>query len=138
MIKLICLDCGNFTFFEAEVESVKAVEPTINGIVVSDAYYESWNYTDETIRGNLSDMVDYVFKEHNQVLQFDSKNNKYQNIHISCSPCGSRLVTIPAVEWQPRFDPMSLQDELLENRKDYLQLRKEKRDESNLPMLWQP
>jgi len=138
MIKLLCIDCGNYTYFEAEVEGIKAVEPNKEGIIISDAIIDNWNYTDETIRGNLNDIIDYSIKEHNEVLQFDYETGKYQNIYIICSRCGSRLVTIPYVEWQPRFDPIPLQDELLENRKDFLQLRKERKDDNNLPVLWQP
>ena len=138
MIKLLCIDCGNYTYFEAEVEAIKAVEPNNDGAVIFDAYFDNWNYSDETIRGNLYDIIDYVIKEHNQVLQFDMDSGRYLNIYITCSQCGSRLVTIPFIPWQPRFDPIPLENELLENHKDYQQLRKEKRDENNLPVLWKP
>jgi len=138
MIKLICIEFGNYTFFEAEVEGIKAVEPNEEGVIISDAYFDNWNYTDETIRGNLNDIIDYSIKEHNEVLRFDIDSGRHLNIYITCSRCGSRLVTIPSVEWQPQFDPIPLENELLENRQDFLQLRKERKDDNQLPVLWQP
>ena len=138
MIKLICVDCGNFTFFETDVEGLKGVEPNEEGIIIKDSFVENWNYTDETIRGNLTDIIDYVLKQPDDTIRFDHESNKYYNIYITCARCGSRIVTIPSSEWNPTQELLPLDDELLENRKDYLQLRKERSYENNLPVLWKP
>ncbi len=138
MIKLLCLDCGNFTFFETDVEGLKGVEPTEEGIIINDAFVENSNYTDETIRGNLTDIVDYVLKQSDQILQFDQETNRYHNQYITCARCGSELVTPPYSEWKPTANFKPIDDELLENRKDYQQLRKERKDDNNLPILWEP
>ena len=138
MIKLICIDCGNFTFFETDVQGLKGVEPTEEGIIINDSFVENWNYSDETIRGNLTDIIDYVLKQPDDTLRFDYEANKYYNIYITCARCGSSLVTIPSSEWNPTQELLPLDDELLENRKDFQQLRKERSYENNLPVLWKP
>jgi len=138
MIKLLCIDCGNYTYFETNVQGIRSVEPTAEGMIIKDSMIENSNYTDETIRGSLTDIIDYVLKQSEQILQFESETNKYHNQYICCARCGSELVTPPYSEWKPTQELLPLDDELLENRKEYLHLRKEKRDDNNLPILWEP
>ncbi len=138
MIKLLCIDCGNYTYFETDVQGIRSVEPTAEGMIIKDSMIENSNYTDETIRGNLTDIIDYVLKQSDQILQFDHETGKYQNQYITCARCGSNLVTPPYSEWKPTPEFIGLDDELLENSKEYLQLRKERKDENNLPVLWKP
>jgi len=134
----MCIDCGNYTYFETDVQGIRSVEPTAEGMIIKDSMIESSNYTDETIRGSLIDIIDYVLKQSEQIFQFDPDTGKYHNQYITCSRCGSKVVTPPYSEWNPTPDFMPLGDEILENRKDYQQLRKEKRDDNNLPILWKP
>jgi len=53
MIKLICVNCGNYTYFETDVQGIRSVEPTAEGMIIKDSIIENSNYTDETIRGRL-------------------------------------------------------------------------------------
>ena len=46
-MKLICAHCGNYTYFTAEVEGLRAVVSTVDGIVVEDAVFDNnWNWSD--------------------------------------------------------------------------------------------
>ena len=138
MIKLICVNCGNYTYFETDVQGIRSVAPTAEGMIIKDSFIEGSNYTDETIRGSMIDIIDYVLKQSEQILQFDPETNKYHNQYIACARCGSKVVTPPYSEWKPTPDFLPLDDELLENSKEFLQLRKERRDDNNLPILWEP
>ena len=130
-MNLICVACGNCTYFEVEVEAIKAIESDAEGLIIDDANMDDWNYSDTTLRGNLDDIVNYVLKNPNETIT--EAGNKY----ITCAKCGSRNVVVPYVKWNPPLDFVSIDQELLENRTEYNNLRKE-RYENNLPMLWQP
>ena len=130
-MKLICISCGNFSYFEVEVETLEAIEPNAEGLIVDDATMDDWNYSDTTLRGNLDDIINYVLKDLNETIT--DAGNKY----LTCAKCGSRNVVVPYVKWNPPLEIVSIDAELIENRTEYLNLRKE-RYENNLPMLWQP
>ena len=118
-MKLICVSCGGFTYFDVEVEAFKTIEIDNEGIVIED---DDW-----ILRANLDDMVNYVPKEPNETVT--DAGNKY----ITCARCGSRNVVVPYVKWNPPLDIVSINDELLENRTEYLHLRKERHCENIMP-----
>jgi len=138
-MKLICLDCGGYVYFEVDVEGLRAVTVTPEGLVVEDAIFdEDWNYSDSSLRDNLIDVVDYCLKQSDQALQIDPESGQFYNSYLTCSRCGSRKVTPPYSKWNPPRDYQSLSQEILENRSEYLNLRKERSRANNLPVLFKP
>jgi len=138
-MKLICLDCGGYVYFEVDVESLRAVTVTPEGLVVEDAIYdEDWNYSDSTLRDNLIDVVDYCLKQSDQALHMDPESGQFYNNYLTCSRCESRRVTPPYSKWNPPRDYQSLAQEILENRSEYLNLRKERARANSLPVLFKP
>jgi len=134
-MKLLCLRCGNYTYFITDITTVKEI--TTNGglITIDNALFPDFDYTEDTIRENLKDIVDYVLKQDDSSLAFDPETETYYNKHITCARCGSEKVTKP---FRPKHRIVSLEQELAENREEYYSLRKERNDEDNLPIVWQP
>ena len=138
-MKLICIDCGGYVYFEADVEGLRAVTVSPEGLIVEDAIFdEDWNYSDSTLRENLVDVVDFVLKQSDQALHMDSESGQVLNNYLSCSRCGSRKVSPPYSQWQPPRDHQSLSQEILENRSEYQNLRKERHRANTLPVLFKP
>jgi len=136
-MKLICLDCSGYVYFEADVEGLRAITVTPEGLVVEDAIYEEdWNYSDSTLRENLIDVVDFVIKQSDQALHMDPESGQVVNNYLTCSRCGSRKVTPPYSKWHPPMDYQSLEQELLENQSEYKTLRKERISANTLPILF--
>ncbi len=137
MIPLICVSCGNKRFFESDIDTVKEISVNGEGVVVDNAVFDDWDYTDDTLRRNLSEMIEYVIMKDSSMLSYDHETGYYYNSEIFCSVCGSPRVCPPFTEWHPRNDK-TLDQEIISNRKEYNRLRKErKRNENNLPVLWQ-
>ena len=134
-MKLLCLICGNYMYFETDITTVKEITTTGGLISVDNALFPDFDYTEDTIRENLKDIVDYVLKQDDSSLAFDPETETYYNKHITCARCGSVKVTRPFIP-KPRIIP--LDQELEENRKEFNALRKERNDENILPQLWQP
>ena len=134
-MKLLCLVCGNYIYFETDITTVKEITTTGGLISVDNALFPDFDYTEDTIRDNLEDIVDYVLKQDDSSLVFDPETETYYNKHITCARCGSVKVTRPFIP-KPRIIP--LDQELEENRKEFNALRKERNDENILPQLWQP
>jgi len=138
-MKLICLDCSGYVYFDVDVEGLQAVTVTPEGLIVEDAIYDDdWNYSDSTLRENLVDVVDFVLKQSEQALHMDPESGQVFNNYLSCSRCGSRKVTPPYSDWHPPSDYQSLSQEILENRSEYHNLRKERSRANNLPVLFKP
>jgi len=134
-MKLLCLVCGNYIYFETDITTVKEIATNDGHIVIDNALFPDFDYTEDTIRENLKDIVDYVLKQDDSSLAFDPETETYYNKHITCARCGSVKVTRPFIP-KPRIIP--LDQELEENRKEFNALRKERNDENILPQLWQP
>ena len=134
-MKLLCLVCGNYIYFETDITTVKEIATNDGHIVIDNALFPDFDYTEDTIRDNLEDIVDYVLKQDDSSLVFDPETESYYNRHISCARCGSNKVTRPFIP-KPRIIP--LDRELEENREEFNALRKERNDENHLPQLWQP
>ncbi|MFC1555406.1 hypothetical protein ACFL7D_12295, partial [candidate division KSB1 bacterium] len=99
------------------------------------AEFDDWDYTEDSLRRNLVDMIGYVFHNDSDVLSFDPGTKSYYNRHMFCSRCGGACVTPRLSEWSPLMN-RSLDEEILANRKDYQKLRKERKSENLLPVLW--
>ena len=135
-MKLLCLVCGNYTYFETEITTVKEITTNDGHIVIDNALFPDFDYTEDTVRENLKDIVDYVLKQDDSSLAFDRETETYYNRHITCARCGSLKVSKP---FRPKPRTISLDQELEENRKEFETIRKERTDhENHLPILWQP
>ena len=135
-MKLLCVHCGNYTYFETDITTIKEITTSGGHIIIDNALFPDFDYTEDTIRDNLKDIVDYVLKQDDSSLAFDPETESYFNRHISCARCGSPKVTKP---FRPKPRTISLDQELEENRKEFEALRKECTDhENHLPQLWQP
>lgn len=123
---LICIQCGNYRYFETDVESIQALSLKNGSLIVEDAQYEDWNFSDSTLRHSLEDIISYCLNESKEVLTYNPEKGRYENSLISCSRCGSKEVTKPYSNWTPPAHCRSLQEELMENRDEYRNLRKER------------
>lgn len=138
-MKLICAHCGNYTYFTSDVEGLRAVRSTVEGIVVEDAVFDNnWNWSDSVLRDNLQDVVDWVLKQSDQALSYDTETGRYYNSHISCARCDSKRVCPPYSKWSPPKSLRSLEEELMENRNEFKYLRKERHYANQLPVMWEP
>ena len=135
-MKLLCLVCGNYIYFETDITTVKEITAAGSLISIDNAMFPDFDYTEDTVRENLKDIVDYVLKQDDSSLVFDPETESYYNRHISCARCGSPKVSKP---FRPKKRIVSLDQELEENYKEFEALRKERTDhENHLPQLWQP
>ena len=134
-MKLLCLKCGNYTYFETDITTVKEISANGGLISIDNALFPDFDYTEDTIRDNLKDIVDYVLRQDDSSLAFDPETETYYNKFITCARCGSAKVTKP---FKPKHRIVPLHQELEENRKEFEALRKERTDENNLPRLWEP
>ncbi len=133
---LICLDCGNERYFSIEEETVKEVFISGDKIIIQDAVFLDFNQTTEEIRRTLYDTVDYILRANASFLNYDFSTGYYTNPVASCAQCFSTRVIEPVCEWRPKKS-VSLDDEIIDNRKEFQNLRKEsKTNENNLPVLW--
>ena len=131
-MKLICIDCGNYTYFAADIEMQMAAISQDGSVLIENAEYDSYDYTSDSVRRSLDDLIGYVLKIDEEVLSFNGKINRYENRYITCVWCGSSSVTPPSCEYiQPR-EYQSIDEELNNNRNEYLQLKKEGRRDAYL------
>ncbi len=137
-MKLLCLECGNYTYFYSDVQIYRNVTPTIKGLMVDDVVIEDYNFSDSSVRDDLQDNVDYVLKDSAELLQFNTSTGHYENTLITCARCNSKRVTPPYSEWKPKRNYQSLQKEIMDNKDEFKNLRKERTHANNLPVLWKP
>ena len=131
-MKLICIDCGNYTYFAADVEMQMAVLSHNGSVSIENAEYDSYDYTSDSVRGSLDDLIEYVLRANDDLLSFNRKTMKYENRYITCVWCGSSAITPPSCEYvQPR-EYQSINDEINSNRNEYLRLKKEGRKHAYL------
>ncbi|MBW2108639.1 MAG: hypothetical protein DRH50_14660 [Deltaproteobacteria bacterium] len=134
-MKLLCIRCGNYTYFETDITGIKEISAADGLMTIDNARFPDFDYTEDTIRNNLKDMVDYVLKEDDSSLVFDPETETYYNRFITCARCGSAKVIKP---FRPKRRMVPLDQELEENREEFNALRKERTDENSLPRLWEP
>ena len=126
-MKLICIDCGNYTYFAADIEMQMAVLSSDGSVSIENAEYDSYDYTSDSVRRSLEDLIGYVLKTGEDLLIYNRKINRYENRYITCVWCGSSNVTPPSCEYvQPR-EYQSIDEEINSNRNEYLRLKKEGR-----------
>jgi hypothetical protein len=132
-MRLICACCGNYTFFECEVESIQIITPLSNGLIIKDQDNEGVFDSGGWIRLGLIEQVEFCERQDREALQWDPKEGCYVNSHITCAHCGSHRVSIPYRSWSPPRSEMSLTEEVLHNHKEYSWLRKERKYADTLP-----
>ena len=137
-MRLLCVECGNYTYFECDIQIYKSIKPTSEGLLLEDAVFDDFNWSDSNVRDELQDNVDYVLRACDEVLQLNMDTGHYENTLITCARCGSKRVTPPYSKWSPK-NYKSVYKEILENREEFKNLRKEKTYHANtLPVLWEP
>ena len=134
-MQLICHDCWNYTYFEVDVETLRELKGGNGHLTIQDTKFDDFNYSQSMLRDNLNDIVAYVIKENGAALIWDSESSSYQNNYISCARCGSKKVTKPYSHWHSNRH-QSLDNELLANRKEFTELRRERKYADRLPVLW--
>ena len=134
-MKLICLTCGNYTYFTAEVEGLRGITVDEEGLVVEDAIIDDFNWSDSTLRDNLDDIVKFALRQDPDQLQLDLDSGRYHNRYITCARCGSNEVTVPMSKWNPPQAFRTLEEELKNNRKELIEFKKENQYANYLPLL---
>lgn len=124
-MKLICIDCGNYTYFEADVEMQMAVLSQDGSLSIENAEYDSYDYTSDSLRCSLDDLIEYVLRADSESLSFNREIMRYENRYITCVWCGSSNVTPPSCEYIPPRKYVSIDEELNNHRDEYLRLKKE-------------
>ena len=131
-MKLICIDCGNYTYFEADIEMQMAVLSYDGSVSIENAEYDSYDVTSDSVRSSLNDLIGIVLRADIDTLSFNRTIMKYENRYITCVWCGSSVVTPPSCEYiQPR-EQVSIDEEINKNRNEYLRLKKERRNHAYL------
>ena len=131
-MKLICIDCGNYTYFAADIEMQMAALSQDGSVLIENAEYESYDYTSDSVRRSLDDLIGYVLRTGEDLMIYNRKINRYENRYITCVWCGSSSVTPPSCEYIQPEECMSIDEELNNNRNEYLQLKKEGRKDAYL------
>ena len=132
-MKLICIDCGNYTYFESDVEMQMAVLSQDGSLSIENAEYDSYDYTSDSLRCSLDDLIEYVLRADSESLSFNREIMRYENRYITCIWCGSSTVTPPSCEYSPPREYVSIDEELKNNQNEYLKLKKEGKYASLLP-----
>ena len=126
-MKLICIDCGNYAYFAADVEMQMAVLSHNGSVSIENAEFGNYDYTSDSVRSSLDDLIKIVLRADSDFLSFNRITMKYENRYITCVWCGSSVVTPPSCEYvQPR-EYQSIDEELKNNRNEYIRLKKEGR-----------
>ena len=131
-MKLICIDCGNYTYFAADIEMQMAALSQDGSVLIENAEYDDYDYTSDSVRRSLDDLIGYVLRTGEALLIYNRKINRYEHRYITCVWCGSSSVTPPSCEYiQPR-EYQSIDEEINDNRNEYLRLKKEGRRDAYL------
>ena len=83
-MKLICIDCGNYTYFAADIEMQMAVLSQDGSVSIENAEYDSYDYTSDSVRRSLDDLIEYVLRIDNECLTYNRNINRYKNRYITC------------------------------------------------------
>ena len=131
-MKLICIECGNYTYFAADIEMQMAALSQDGSVSIENAEYDSYDYTSDSVRRSLDDLIGYVLRTGEDLLIYNRKINRYENRYITCVWCGSSSVTPPTCEYAQPREYQSIDEEINSNRNEYLQLKKEGRRDAYL------
>ena len=105
---------------------------------MDDVVIDDYNFSDSSVRDDLQDNVDYVLKSSVDLLQYNTDSGHYENTLITCARCESKRVIPPYSKWQPKRNYQSLEKEIMDNKNEFKNLRKEQTHANNLPVLWKP
>jgi len=133
-MQLICHDCWNYAYFEANVELLVELMAGSAGMIIGDYTFDDHNLSESELRAGLQDIVQYVLNQDADALTFDRVSGQYQNNYIRCARCGSRKVTKPYSPWSTNRHP-PLEEELIKNHKEYTELRKERKYADRMPVV---
>ena len=136
-MNLVCVGCGNYTHFTCDVEMIQVVEPTPAGLVVKDRDREGTFDSGSWVRMGIEEIIDYCCREDLGALVKDPETSRFINPRITCGRCGSKSVCVPFRKWSPPQPDRSLDEEITQNRKELLWLRKEREHHGNQVPLWQ-
>ena len=126
-MKLICIDCGNYTYFAADAEMQMAVLSHGGSVTIENAEFDSYDYTSDSLRRSLDDLIEIVQRADSDWLSFNQNIRRYENRYITCVWCGSSVVTPPTCEFVPLREQLSIDKEINNNLNEYLLLKKEGR-----------
>ena len=131
-MKLICIDCGNYTYFAVDIEMQMAAISQNGSVSIENAEYDSYDYTSDSVRSSLDEIIEYVSRAYEDTLVYNQKKRRYENRYITCVWCGSSVVTPPTCEYSRPSEYQSFDEEINSNRNEYLRLNKEGRKHANL------
>ena len=135
-MRLICSNCGNYTHFEVDVETVRIILPSAHGIAVQDQDNEGVFDAGGWIRLGIDELVSFTEGDDPAVWRHSSPGGQYENDTIECARCGSRRVSVPYRSWSPPRETQFLEEEIISNRQEYAWLRKERELHGNtLPVM---
>lgn len=135
-MKLICVDCGNYVHFEAEVEMHQPVRMGSHDLVVEPSDGDGYDHAGRSVRMGIEELVEYCTRGTLETLHPQPPAGQLENRYFSCSRCGSRRVTIPYCPWSPPSPFRTLDDETQHNSQEYQWLRKERlKHETVLPRM---
>ncbi len=129
-MKMICWECFNYTYFEADVETLKELKTGKDGMIIQDSMFDDYNYSQGMLRDNLIDVVQYCINQNADVL-----DHNLENRYLTCARCGSKKVTKPYSSWTSRRH-LPIEQEIHKNHQEYKELRKERLHADQLPVLW--
>jgi len=131
-MKLICIDCGNYAYFAADVEMQMAVLSREGSVTIENAEFGNYDYTSDSVRSSLDDLIEIVLRADSDTLCFNRNIMKYENRYITCVWCGSSAVTPPTCEYVPPREQVSIDEEIKQNQNEYIRLKKEGRRDAYL------
>ena len=132
-MKLICIDCGNYAYFAADVEMQMAVLSHDGSVSIENAEFGNYDYTSDSVRSSLDDLIKIVLRADSDTLSFNREIMRYENRYITCVWCGSSEVTPPSCKYISPREYVSIDEELKNNRDEYIRLKKEGKYASLLP-----
>lgn len=124
-MQLICNACYNYSYFTANVELVREFKISDDNIIVEDSICQDWNFSANCFRHLLNDIINYVKHVDMDAMEYNERNNSFENKYIECSTCGSKMVTVPKRKVREEKQG-SLQEEINENKKEMINLRRRK------------
>ena len=133
---MICVSCGNETYFETDVETMQEVKTDPQGIIIEEAFFAEYNQGEDMIRTGVHENFHATLKLHADSLSLDYYSQRYFNPYLSCAVCHSREVIFQSSTWTPKRKLLPLNEEILSHSFEYHSLRKEQNNANKLPVLW--
>ncbi|MBC8198413.1 MAG: hypothetical protein H8E60_11085 [Candidatus Marinimicrobia bacterium] len=122
---LVCNACFNYSYFTTSVELVREIKIDNGNIVIEDSLCQDFNFSATAFRHLLQDIINYVKRVDFDAMDYNEDSHCFENKYISCSECEGKMVTVPQRKIKI-VKPESLGEEIIENRKELLNLRRRK------------